>query len=309
MSYTASLKRSIIGYSIIIILLLLVAQTSSYHVYRLRWGENARIELHGQFVTIDGTQLNLREPIMDLDTSSDLVIRIYDTQGHYINITYSKTLTLAEKTRIGTSVGDKAEYSGYQIIVIGNNYVAVGARRYLHNVNLSNAVLTVDWSDVPDNLGGPLIIVLSGSPIGDPRLQIPDYNATDTGLVESLGSIWYLFSLVSPAFFVFVNLVAASIDIVWRVIQFVFMYVGMALAVAQEYVLPYLGLFIGLYFFGTLGMAIASIPKQGFMALVEWGRLWYSHIMALVRFIKMLAEWMIKAIQVLVNLISSILPI
>lgn len=314
MSSIALLKRSIIGYSIILILLLLVAQTttttvSDYKVYRLGWGDNLRVNLEGRYVTIDGTLLDLREPLMDLDTSSDLVITVYDGSGHYIKVVYSKTLTLSEKTKIETSAGDTAEYSKYEIVAIGNNFVAVGARKYYHNVNLSNATLTVDWSDVTDNLGGPLIIVLSGSEIGDPRLVIPDYNQTDVGLIESLGSLWFLFGLVVPGFFIFVNILSAAITTIWTIIQFVFTYVALGIDIAQRYVIPYLGMFIGLYFFGTLAMAVSSIPKQGLNALIDWGKLWYNHVMALVRFIKMLADMFIKALQALANIISSILPL
>jgi len=233
----------------------------------------------------------------------NIYISITDDDGNWMNITISVGENTDPAIYISTSAGEEEVLaSAPNTFYISKYAIHIVNRIYEHNVNLSNALITVSWDS--SGVSGELSITVNeyGALIPEePIAAAPDP-------FTAVGEFFSFLQIAWQGLVTWFNLIAATINIVWSIIVFVFNYVGIILGIVNEYVLPNLALFIGIYFFATLGMAVADLPKKGFTALIDWGKLWYGHIMALVNFIKMLAYWAQKIIDMIIKLIDAITP-
>ena len=211
------------------------------------------------------------------------------------------TVTDDDEETLVTNTHDLADL----VIIVHNHFVQIGYRMYHHHVNLSDCSMKIEFEG--EGTGYLEVIFNSKKGIEPGVIEIP-INASPPDPLKAITDFFGLLGIIWIGFVTFFNLIIAVFNIVWQLILFVFNYINMGLNIFVNYILPHLTLFMGIYFFGTLAVAVGSLPRKGLEAFIDWGKLWYSHIMALVNFIKMLAEWAYKLINIIIKLIDTITP-
>jgi len=257
--------------------------------------KQARYEITGaETITIDPSNV-------ELSSGSVLSIMIIDTKYNMAEINITKTSSYAITI---LTYYDNETIAGKHLIIIAGNKIQVGIRSYMHNLNMTRIVLIIN---LYGSGNGKLKLLVKFHDQGG-SLNIGTYSFGAPNPLSAISDFFSFLGIVWNGLIIFFDLVKTVFNMIWSIIVFVFSYLNIVIVIAEKYVLPNLALFMGIYFFTTLGMAIASMPKKGLEALIDWGRLWYGHIMALVNFIRMLANWAYKLINIIIKLIDAITP-
>ncbi len=287
---------------LLLALVILAGATTSY--LQVPAGKTVTARLNVPQLYIDPSNLT------SLDSNVTVTITSYTGGYSSVTIIYSNESGVIH-TKMSTlgnnGLSDYGDWASKCKVYIGNGimYIANLDNKYQHTLDLSNATLSIVWYGGGDGYLAVYTNQTEEENSGGGGIEIPGYSRSMPGL-GFLKSVKDFLKSIFVGLEAFISLIGNTVEDIWAIITFVFAYVNIAYGIFHEYVIPYLGLFLGVYFFGTLGAAVASIPRRGFMALVDWGHLWYGHIMALVRFIKLLAEWAWKIIQAVTDLLSKI---
>ena len=213
---------------------------------------------------------------------------------------------------------------GQNITIVDTDEFVLGDDRIILSIYTDRVVYGSRQIAIPIPETTGIFISYNGSP---PQVQIIDHengsaritaldigeyqreNGTFDRLKELAGNFLFFFGIIGAGLLAFVKIVWYSVEAVWNVARVVFYYASIVLFFFEKYVLPNLTLALGLYFLLTVGDMVRKLPKEGLDAVVDWGRLWYNHVMAVVRFFEWLFQTIIKIINAISNVIEAIWPL
>lgn len=283
-------------FTVLAIALLVLGETASATI---TWGQSYYAEISVDSLTLDLHKLTVN------DGGSVYIVILSDGYRNYINLTIYSIGNALYLDIITNNDTDHLAVQKLEAIVISGRAVHVSSTRaYMHSVDLHAAELNIKFKG---SGSGEIKIIASSEDAVENKIIVPTA-AEPPNPLKSVALFFSWLGRVWIGIIEFFNIVVAVFDAVWTLLLFIVHYLNIALYVTYTYILPNLALFIGIYFFMTLSMAVASIPKRGFQALIDWGKLWYSHIMALINFVKMLAEWAYKLVNIIIKLVDAITP-
>ena len=241
----------------------------------------------------------------ELPVNTTYVIKITDVNYHGLNISITRLeqyYLFVVKSPVDEDRFIVDEIADLAFIVDEVKFVLVH-RVVQHNVNFSEIML--ELKGVKGAKGYIQIRLGEGAIIKEGFFpeEVPSPPIDPFGWLSFIGGI---FGWAWGAFVFIWTLISKFFSIAWEVARFLFTILGKVWWFVEGYIIPNLPLFIGIYFVLTLATAIAMIPRKGVEALIWFAHLWYSHIMALVRFFKFLADMMWRLLTIILKIIDII---
>ncbi|MEB3759767.1 MAG: hypothetical protein GSR81_02865 [Desulfurococcales archaeon] len=239
--------------------------------------------------------LGLNGYVFQVNVSGNMAVAsvVLYQNGSVVNISQIKTFSVAER----------------YYIQVYSDVVSIGSYKFLLPMQ-NPTVLGIEYNGTAPSV--QIIAHNSNGEINITAIDVGEYrqeNGTLDRLKDLAGGFLEFFQLIGAGITAFFSIVYYSIDVIWNVARIMFYYASIALSIFRQYVLPNLTLALGLYFLVTVGDMVRKLPREGLDAVVDWGRLWYGHVMAIVRFFEWMFQTTVKIINTIANIIEAIWPL